>query len=507
MTRILIVDDDDAFRESLAETLTDLGHETIEASNGHDALRIFATDAPLDCAFLDFRMTDMSGIDVLERLREMPSRSTLPVVVLTAFATSDNTIHAMRLGAFEHLTKPVGRDAIAALLANIDESSEPDPRGDAPRIEEDSGEPRLIGASDALREVQKQIGRAAASDSTVLITGETGTGKEVAARVLHDASKRHGGPFVAINCAAIPAELLESELFGHTKGAFTGAVAERAGRFVEARGGTLFLDEIGDMPLSMQAKLLRAIQERAVMPLGANRPVDIDVRIVAATHRDLQAEVVARTFREAAARPAGRYPAARAAFSRVGGFSRKRGTHAECGRRTAASGPHVARQRSRIEERDGARAGACARCACDGRRPRFSRCVGGTGASGRVARCASGLAAARGRRTTRTRSDRASACRFVGQSRGSSAQTRYQPAVALYETRGLRIGLKGVHLPDTRCQEDGHLHLSRRPLRPVAQGSRTWHVTCPCHRTLTADTSSKPCMQPSLSSGAPSGWR
>ncbi|SAL05053.1 two component, sigma54 specific, Fis family transcriptional regulator [Caballeronia arationis] len=298
MTRILIVDDDDAFRESLAETLTDLGHETIEASNGHDALRIFATDAPLDCAFLDFRMTDMSGIDVLERLREMPSRSTLPVVVLTAFATSDNTIHAMRLGAFEHLTKPVGRDAIAALLANIDESSEPDPRGDAPRIEEDSGEPRLIGASDALREVQKQIGRAAASDSTVLITGETGTGKEVAARVLHDASKRHGGPFVAINCAAIPAELLESELFGHTKGAFTGAVAERAGRFVEARGGTLFLDEIGDMPLSMQAKLLRAIQERAVMPLGANRPVDIDVRIVAATHRDLQAEVVARTFRE-----------------------------------------------------------------------------------------------------------------------------------------------------------------------------------------------------------------
>jgi DNA-binding NtrC family response regulator len=298
MTRILIVDDDDAFRESLAETLTDLGHETIEASTGRDALRICATDAPLDCMFLDFRMTDMSGIDVLERLREMPSRSTLPVVVLTAFATSENTIHAMRLGAFEHLTKPVGREAIAALLVKIDESSKSAPRDDEPRLEEDSGEPRLIGASDALREVQKQIGRAAASDSTVLITGETGTGKEVAARVLHDASKRHGGPFVAINCAAIPAELLESELFGHTKGAFTGAVAERAGRFVEARGGTLLLDEIGDMPLAMQAKLLRAIQERAVMPLGASRPVDIDVRIVAATHRDLQAEVVARTFRE-----------------------------------------------------------------------------------------------------------------------------------------------------------------------------------------------------------------
>jgi DNA-binding NtrC family response regulator len=228
----------------------------------------------------------------------MPNRNALPVVVLTAFATSDNTIHAMRLGAFEHLTKPVGRDAIGALLAKIAESSEPGTPGETSRIAEDTGEPRLIGASNALREVQKQIGRAAATDSTVLITGETGTGKEVAARVLHDASKRRDGPFVAINCAAIPAELLESELFGHTKGAFTGAVSERAGRFVEARRGTLFLDEVGDMPLAMQAKLLRAIQERSVMPLGANRPVDIDVRIVAATHRDLQAEVIARTFRE-----------------------------------------------------------------------------------------------------------------------------------------------------------------------------------------------------------------
>ncbi|SAL48338.1 sigma-54-dependent transcriptional regulator [Caballeronia humi] len=298
MTRILIVDDDDAFRESLAETLADLGHETMEASNGRDALRLLASDAPVDCVFLDFRMTDMSGIDVLERLREMPDRNALPVVVLTAFATSDNTIHAMRLGAFEHLTKPVGRDAISTLLAKIAESSEPGKPGATSRVADDTGEPRLIGTSDALREVQKQIGRAAATDSTVLITGETGTGKEVAARVLHDASKRRDGPFVAINCAAIPAELLESELFGHAKGAFTGAVSERAGRFVEARRGTLFLDEIGDMPLAMQAKLLRAIQERSVMPLGSNRPVDIDVRIVTATHRELQAEVIARTFRE-----------------------------------------------------------------------------------------------------------------------------------------------------------------------------------------------------------------
>jgi DNA-binding NtrC family response regulator len=171
-------------------------------------------------------------------------------------------------------------DAAPALFERLDES------------------PRLLGKSEALRDVQKQIGRAAMTDSTVLITGETGTGKEVAARVLHDVSKRKDGPFIAINCAAIPDELLESELFGHVKGAFTGAVSERPGRFVQAHGGTLFLDEIGDLPLAMQAKLLRAIQERVVTPLGSDRTVAIDVRIVAATHRELAQEVAAQTFRE-----------------------------------------------------------------------------------------------------------------------------------------------------------------------------------------------------------------
>jgi DNA-binding NtrC family response regulator len=250
--------------------------------------------------FLDIRMPDLSGIDVLERLRAMPARAALPVVVLTAFATSDNTIHAMRLGAFEHLTKPVGRDAIASLLRKIEASNRGASSPALPASNEDvtDGTPRLLGNSEALRDAQKQIGRAAATDSTVLITGETGTGKEVAARVLHDASRRRHAPFVAINCAAIPAELLESELFGHTRGAFTGAVTQRAGRIVEANGGTLFLDEIGDLPLPMQAKLLRVIQERTLTPVGSNTSVAIDVRIVAATHRDLAAEVAARTFRE-----------------------------------------------------------------------------------------------------------------------------------------------------------------------------------------------------------------
>jgi DNA-binding NtrC family response regulator len=207
----------------------------------------------------------------------------------------------MRLGAFEHLTKPVGRDAIASLLGKIEASNRGSPGPALPLSHEetgDAGTPRLLGNSEALRDAQKQIGRAAATESTVLITGETGTGKEVAARVLHDASRRRHAPFVAINCAAIPAELLESELFGHAKGAFTGAVAQRAGRIAEANGGTLFLDEIGDLPLPMQAKLLRVIQERTLTPVGSNASVAIDVRIVAATHRDLAAEVAARTFRE-----------------------------------------------------------------------------------------------------------------------------------------------------------------------------------------------------------------
>jgi DNA-binding NtrC family response regulator len=300
MAHILIVDDDDAFRESLAETLGDLGHVIEQAGSGHDALARLASDTRIDCMFLDIRMPDLSGIDVLERLRAMPSRAALPVVVLTAFATSDNTIHAMRLGAFEHLTKPVGRDAIASLLRKIEASNRGASSPALPASNEDvtDGTPRLLGNSEALRDAQKQIGRAAATDSTVLITGETGTGKEVAARVLHDASRRRHAPFVAINCAAIPAELLESELFGHTRGAFTGAVTQRAGRIVEANGGTLFLDEIGDLPLPMQAKLLRVIQERTLTPVGSNTSVAIDVRIVAATHRDLAAEVAARTFRE-----------------------------------------------------------------------------------------------------------------------------------------------------------------------------------------------------------------
>ncbi|MBN3761382.1 sigma-54 dependent transcriptional regulator [Burkholderia sp. Ac-20365] len=301
MATILIIDDDDAYRDGLAETVHDLGHTPLEARSGKEALELLRAHAMPDCVFLDFRLPDADGLSVLESLRGLTGLQHVPVVMLTAYATSDNTIRAMRLGAYEHLTKPVGRDEIAMLLARIlaarsDETVAKPPQAFAE--EPPSREPQLLGISESMRDVQKRLGRAASTNSTVLITGETGTGKEVAARVLHRASARADGPFVAVNCAAIPQDLLESELFGHGRGAFTGAHAERRGRFEEAHGGTLFLDEVGDMPLAMQAKLLRVLQEREITPLGTNRTVAVDVRVVAATHRDLPGMVEAGTFRQ-----------------------------------------------------------------------------------------------------------------------------------------------------------------------------------------------------------------
>ncbi|QSN64195.1 sigma-54 dependent transcriptional regulator [Caballeronia sp. M1242] len=298
MATILIIDDDDAFREGLAETVQDLGHSTAEARSGEEALELLRGRAAPACIFLDFRLPGADGVAVLETLRATPGLQTVPVVMLTAHATSDNTISAMRLGAFEHLAKPVGRDEIAALLDRVLSAQMDAPATRAFADEVTSDEPQLLGVSEAMREVQKRLGRAAGTNSTVLITGETGTGKEIAARVLHRASARASGPFVAVNCAAIPEDLLESELFGHGKGAFTGAQRDRRGRVEEAHGGTLFLDEVGDMPLSMQAKLLRVLQERQVTPLGTNRVVTVDVRVVAATHRDLASMVEAGTFRQ-----------------------------------------------------------------------------------------------------------------------------------------------------------------------------------------------------------------
>ncbi|AOY95452.1 sigma-54-dependent Fis family transcriptional regulator [Cupriavidus sp. USMAA2-4] len=299
MAKILIVDDDAAFRGSLAEMLQDLGHVVLQAEATDAGLHRLRTEN-VDAAIVDLRLP---GEDGLAFLRRAAGISPVPCIMLTAYASGGNTIEAMRLGAFDHLTKPVARAALVetlerALRRDADTPDRPQAAVAAPGAREPVDGSELVSSSEAMRQVFKRIGMAAGSDATVLVLGETGTGKELVARALHRNSGRAAGPFVAVNCAAIPAELMESELFGHVKGAFTGAVHERIGRFREADGGTLFLDEIGDMPLSTQAKILRVLQEREITPLGASRVQPVDVRIVAATHLDLPAAVKAGRFRE-----------------------------------------------------------------------------------------------------------------------------------------------------------------------------------------------------------------
>ncbi len=289
MAKLLVIDDDPAFRDGLAETLRDFGHDVTEAADGTAGLALFAASRP-DLVFLDLRMPGLDGLSVLQRLRGDAAVPAAPVVVLTAFASGANTIDAMRQGAFDHLTKPIGRDEVRDVLARALS------RPDAPAAIAAPTDGPLVGSSPAIRAVQKMIGMAVASDATVLVTGETGTGKELVARALHDHGPRAAGPFISVNCAAIPADLLESELFGHVPNAFTGAVKAQAGRFREAHGGTLLLDEIGDMNAAMQAKILRVLQERIVTPVGG-RPAPVDVRNVAATHRDLLRLVDAGGFR------------------------------------------------------------------------------------------------------------------------------------------------------------------------------------------------------------------
>jgi DNA-binding NtrC family response regulator len=289
MASILIIDDDAAMRDALAESVQDLGHEALLAPSGTIALAML-DDRAADAILLDLRMPGMDGLEILRRIR---SRShPPPVTVLTAHATAENTIQAMRLGAFDHLTKPIGRDALERALNTMTNA-----RGPTQPSQPPSDKIGLIGASEAMRSVQKTTGMLADIAATVLISGETGAGKELVARAIHDHGARAAKPFVAVNCAAIPGELMESELFGHMRGSFTGATIDRKGAFREADGGTLFLDEIGDMDITLQAKILRALQERIVTPIGG-KPVQVDVRVIAATHHDLGQRIREGRFRE-----------------------------------------------------------------------------------------------------------------------------------------------------------------------------------------------------------------
>jgi DNA-binding NtrC family response regulator len=285
MARILIIDDDKSFREALAESVRDFGHDVVEVSCAQEAFKLIGN---VDAAFLDLKMPGISGIEFLREAKPMA-----PVIVLTAFADSSNTIEAIKLGAFDHLTKPIGRSDLQRVLAEALKNPQITPGGDAPPSGDD-----MIGFSSGMREVQKKIGVAASGEVTVLIEGETGTGKELVARAIHRFSDRGKRPFVAVNCAAIPRELLESELFGHVKGAFSGAFQPRTGKFREADGGTLFLDEIGDMPLEMQAKILRVLQDRVVTPVGGQSSYQVNIRILAATHQDLGKKIQDGNFRQ-----------------------------------------------------------------------------------------------------------------------------------------------------------------------------------------------------------------
>jgi DNA-binding NtrC family response regulator len=296
-SRLLVVEDDDETRMALSEALEDLGHQVRSEPSAERALTALEHD-DVDAVLTDVRMPGMGGIEFCRRLSG--DHPNLPVVVMTAYGDVDSAVGALRAGAFDFITKPFSVDGVAEVLDHAldrGRSGTPIVRLSPALVTDDSFH-GIVGASPAVRALHQQIRRAAETDSTVLITGESGTGKELVARAIHEASERSSGPFVAVSCAAVPHEILEAELFGHEKGAFTGAVHARIGLFEQATRGTLFLDEIGDMPLDLQPKLLRVLQERRVRPLGASREVLLDTRIVAATNRDLDQAVRAGQFRE-----------------------------------------------------------------------------------------------------------------------------------------------------------------------------------------------------------------
>jgi two-component system nitrogen regulation response regulator GlnG len=296
--RVLVADDEPGIRFVLRETLEEAGHEVVEAASGDEALAALAS-GEFSIAFFDIRMPGPSGLELLDQVKA--SGSDAAVVIITAQSSFENAVEAMKRGALDYLAKPFGTDEARALVEKALRSRALEREVRELRREVSgragAGE-RLVGTSPAMLELFKTIGRVARGDVPVLVTGESGTGKELIARGIHAASPRAAGAFISVNAAAIPRELLESELFGHERGSFTGAVESRLGRFREASGGTLFLDEIGDMPIELQAKLLRVLQSGEVTAVGARRTERVDVRIVAATHRDLDVAIAEGRFRE-----------------------------------------------------------------------------------------------------------------------------------------------------------------------------------------------------------------
>lgn len=298
MARILVVDDDSSLRDVVAFILGEAGHEVLTAENGAEGIEVHDAESP-DLVLTDVRMPVKDGIAVLRHVAA-GGEAAAPVIVLSAYGTVEQAVEAMKLGAFTYILKPFDRDELkltvdqalrAGALARENE-------GLRTLLRTSTSRPSLVYASDAMKRLLDRARAAAATDASVLVGGESGTGKELVARALHDLSPRWDKPFVPVNCGAIPADLMESELFGHARGAFTGAVAAAEGRVRQADGGTLFLDEIGDLPLPLQPKLLRVLETRSVDPVGGEGPVASDFRLICASNRDLPGAVESGAFRE-----------------------------------------------------------------------------------------------------------------------------------------------------------------------------------------------------------------
>src|SRR5579863_10037498 len=285
----LIVDDEPAIRELLKLTLTRMEVDCLLAADLEDA-RSLLRSQPVDLCLTDMKLPDGNGLDLVSHIQQHQAQ--IPVAVITAHGNVESAVQALKNGAFDFVSKPVDLNALRSLVSTALKLRERRASG------EGRGVPRLLGRSPAIEQVRTMIAKVARSQAPVHISGESGTGKELVARLIHENGARAEAPFVAVNCGAIPTELMESEFFGHKKGSFTGAVADKEGLFQAAEGGTLFLDEVADLPLHMQVKLLRVIQEKAIRPVGASRELAVDVRILSATHRPLADWVRSGKFRE-----------------------------------------------------------------------------------------------------------------------------------------------------------------------------------------------------------------
>ncbi len=294
MAKILVVDDEKSIRNALKEILEYEKHEVVLTSNGMEGMELL-TKQSFDVLLLDIKMPEMDGLEVLEKI--VPEYPDMQVVMISGHGNVDTAVKAVKMGAYDFIEKPLDLNRLLLTIRNATDKSELITESKSLRRKINKNY-EMIGNSAAITQIKNMIDKVAPTDARVLITGKNGTGKEVVARWLHEKSNRSEGPFVEVNCAAIPSELIESELFGHEKGAFTSAIKQRKGKFEQAENGTLFLDEIGDMSLSAQAKVLRALQENKIARVGADKDINVNVRVITATNKNLELEITQGRFRE-----------------------------------------------------------------------------------------------------------------------------------------------------------------------------------------------------------------